>query len=285
MAEKLTDRVFLVGTVAQTDLIHLVDVSDNSQDPAGSSFKVTSKDFINSYISDGSEGALTYWDSSTSKYIPISTSGIYHDAVNNRIGVGINTSLQAKLHVKSASGTALKVDTSTINNAFNVADTGTITAKNYEIFQAGIAIYFKNTASGAFFFDRGNGSRTNMLLTNDGQLFLNSDNDPYGTLPVLNAFKFSSVKTKETIANFYKNTTNKVGCAIFATDTKAYIQGLSTSNTATIDLILGGQLNSAQLDTLTLKSSGVVNIANIPTSASGLVTGDIWSNSGVLTIV
>ena len=29
----------------------------------------------------------------------------------------------------------------------------------------------------------------------------------------------------------------------------------------------------------------VINIANIPTSATGLATGDIWSNSGVLTIV
>ena len=29
----------------------------------------------------------------------------------------------------------------------------------------------------------------------------------------------------------------------------------------------------------------VINIANIPTSASGLSTGDIYSNSGVLTIV
>lgn len=32
-------------------------------------------------------------------------------------------------------------------------------------------------------------------------------------------------------------------------------------------------------------SKTIVNIANIPTSASGLSSGDIWSNSGVLTIV
>lgn len=28
-----------------------------------------------------------------------------------------------------------------------------------------------------------------------------------------------------------------------------------------------------------------LNIANIPTSASGLSSGDVWSNSGILTIV
>jgi hypothetical protein len=285
MAEKLTDRAFIVGAVAQTDLLHIVDVSDNSQDPAGSSFKVTSKDFINSYITDGSEGAMPYWDNTSGKYIPISTSGIFHDVSNNRIGVGINTSLTAKLHVKSATGTAFQVDGSTISSTFKVEDGGTIRANNYEIFQAVTNVYFKNYGSGKFFWDRNNGSRSLMYLSNEGQVFLNTDTDSYGTAPVFNAFKFTSSASKETIANFYKNTTDKVGLAIFATDTKAFIQGLSISNTATIDLILGGQLNSGQLDTLTLKSSGVVNIANIPTSASGLATGDIWSNLGILTIV
>jgi hypothetical protein len=37
--------------------------------------------------------------------------------------------------------------------------------------------------------------------------------------------------------------------------------------------------------TLKLKNSGVLNIPSIPTSAVGLVSGDIYSNLGVLTIV
>jgi hypothetical protein len=36
---------------------------------------------------------------------------------------------------------------------------------------------------------------------------------------------------------------------------------------------------------LTIKSTGVINIASIPTSAAGLVSGDIYSNLGILTIV
>jgi hypothetical protein len=126
MAEKLTDRTAIAVAVTQSDLLHVVDVSDSTQDPAGSSYKATTKQIINSYLSDGSEGAMPYWDNSTSKYIPISTSGIYHDAVNNRIGVGINTSLQAKLHVKSATGTAFQVDGSTLTSILNVANAGNV---------------------------------------------------------------------------------------------------------------------------------------------------------------
>ncbi len=36
---------------------------------------------------------------------------------------------------------------------------------------------------------------------------------------------------------------------------------------------------------MTIKSTGVINIAGIPTSAAGLVSGDIYSNAGILTIV
>jgi hypothetical protein len=40
-------------------------------------------------------------------------------------------------------------------------------------------------------------------------------------------------------------------------------------------------------DTLrvTIKNTGVVNIANMPTSSAGLSAGDLWNNSGVVNIV
>ena len=43
--------------------------------------------------------------------------------------------------------------------------------------------------------------------------------------------------------------------------------------------------NDAGTNIFIMKSSGVLNYPNPPTSATGLVTGDIWNNSGVLTIV
>lgn len=51
MAEKLTDRDLFVATLDNDDLIHVVDVSDITQDAAGSSFKLKLQDlsvFINS---------------------------------------------------------------------------------------------------------------------------------------------------------------------------------------------------------------------------------------------
>lgn len=36
---------------------------------------------------------------------------------------------------------------------------------------------------------------------------------------------------------------------------------------------------------LTLKDTGVLNASNLPTSSAGLVTGDLWNNSGVLNII
>lgn len=42
--------------------------------------------------------------------------------------------------------------------------------------------------------------------------------------------------------------------------------------------------NGASVVAVTVKATGVVNIANLPTSASGLSTGDLWNNSGVLNV-
>jgi hypothetical protein len=50
MAEKLTDRTAKTNNFADADVFHLVDVSDTSQDPAGSSFKVESGDYFTEYL-------------------------------------------------------------------------------------------------------------------------------------------------------------------------------------------------------------------------------------------
>jgi hypothetical protein len=50
MAEKLTDRIEKTSNFAEADVFHLVDVSDTSQDPAGSSFKSTIGNIYGSYL-------------------------------------------------------------------------------------------------------------------------------------------------------------------------------------------------------------------------------------------
>jgi hypothetical protein len=42
-AEKLTQRAFLAAAIALNDLLHIVDVSDTSQSPQGSSYKMTAQ--------------------------------------------------------------------------------------------------------------------------------------------------------------------------------------------------------------------------------------------------
>jgi hypothetical protein len=50
MAEKLTDRTAKTSSFANDDVVHVVDVSDTSQDPAGSSFKSALGDIYGSYL-------------------------------------------------------------------------------------------------------------------------------------------------------------------------------------------------------------------------------------------
>ncbi len=49
--EKLTDQVALAVTPATGDLLHIIDISDTGDDPAGSSKKITVTNLINSTLS------------------------------------------------------------------------------------------------------------------------------------------------------------------------------------------------------------------------------------------
>jgi len=53
------------------------------------------------------------------------------------------------------------------------------------------------------------------------------------------------------------------------------------SGISTIPLIFG----TNNTERIRIKSNGVINFSNVPTSSTGLSAGDIWNNSGVLNIV
>jgi hypothetical protein len=57
--------------------------------------------------------------------------------------------------------------------------------------------------------------------------------------------------------------------------------GLLFGTTDNAPIIIGTNDN----ERMRIKSTGVINIKNIPTSAAGLSSGDIYSNAGILTIV
>jgi len=64
---------------------------------------------------------------------------------------------------------------------------------------------------------------------------------------------------------------------MWQTSTASEVMRITTSNNLLINKTVdGGQR---------LQVSGSVNLASLPTSASGLVAGDVWNNSGVLNIV
>jgi hypothetical protein len=67
-----------------------------------------------------------------------------------------------------------------------------------------------------------------------------------------------------------------------------YIKGIlnGPNSNSGADLVFGTPSNDSNgVDRFKIKASGVLNIVSIPTSAAGLVSGDIYSNLGVLTIV
>jgi len=72
-AEKLTQRAFLAAAIALNDLLHIVDVSDTSQSPQGSSYKMTAQQLAG-YMKKAGMGnwntvAPTVNDDSTQGYV------------------------------------------------------------------------------------------------------------------------------------------------------------------------------------------------------------------------
>jgi hypothetical protein len=85
-----------------------------------------------------------------------------------------------------------------------------------------------------------------------------------------------------------------VGTSYLADSTSRLVIGSTTAG-ARLDVRAQGALSTDiafrvrnSVDTanlFTVKGNGVLNAANLPTSPVGLVTGDIWNNLGILTIV
>lgn len=89
---------------------------------------------------------------------------------------------------------------------------------------------------------------------------------------------YSLVKVSNTNGALYVGKENATGGAI--------INGTAGNGV----VVAGDGNNPLYLGTngtirITIKGNGVINFASLPTSASGLSSGDLWSNSGVLTVV
>lgn len=95
MAEKLTDRTLFAGVLSDSDLIHIVDVSDTTNSAAGSSYKLTILQLLSHLLSvdsytafagggQASATALTSYDNNITTVATANDSVKLMSAVKNR---------------------------------------------------------------------------------------------------------------------------------------------------------------------------------------------------------
>jgi hypothetical protein len=118
--------------------------------------------------------------------------------------------------------------------------------------------YNYNTSSINFGISRATGAATfSSSVTANGSVYIANAN-------ANNELTFVGTE----FTNIFSETTSGIQFGITSLGTSAAIDFLTNNVTR-----------------LKIKSTGVINIASIPTSPVGLSTGDIWSNAGILTIV
>jgi hypothetical protein len=73
----------------------------------------------------------------------------------------------------------------------------------------------------------------------------------------------------------------------FSGVSQSFIRSVQAGNSGITRLEFGtsGATDSTATIRMTIKNNGVINLSSIPTSSAGLVSGDIYSNLGILTIV
>ena len=196
----------------------------------------------------------------------------------------------ATIHGKALDSTSgnytLKLDNLT-SPLLYVRNDGQVEMNGFTIRQLSSSTIFKTSGTGGYMFNNASDSTNLGKITNTGQILFGdiSDANYVGAGMAVKALGLTSNVTKEIFATFFKSNTDQDGLYFSSKQGAVYMQPYSV-NAVNQSLILGGRnAGTGVLETLTLKSSGVVNIANMPTSSAGLVAGDLWNNSGVVTIV
>jgi hypothetical protein len=244
--------------------------------------------------------------------------GLFWDNVNKRLGVG-TTSPTARLHVQ-ASG-ALSTDIAF--RVRNSADTGDLLSVNGlgVLNAAGDAIFngvnvgrgggniLSNTRVGTLSLVSITTGTNNLaygleslrfnLVGNNNCAFgvqalrnnLNTNNSAFGNL------SFYRVNNGSENVAFGSNSGSltSLDADLTAVSNSVFI-GFNTkanANTQTNQIVIGHNAIGAGSNTVTLGNTliiktilrGTLNAANLPTSATGLVAGDIWNDAGTLKIV
>lgn len=360
--EKLTDITAFSSTLNNADIIHIVDVSDTTQDPLGSSYYLNLsqlKSFVdtNIYSNDGT--------TTSNRTVSLATQWLKFD--NGQVGINTTPSSNVKMDVFSNGiSSAIKIlnTGSTLDaNIFNVYEDGKVNSKN--------GYWINDSSNVATKFTGNNNNGTNTIAgfnSGHGQL-VTSGNITYIGSQALGG-RTSWGADNQIAGVGYNNLTSPTGgTGWFVLGTGCNTEGSGSYNhillfasgavaTASNQMVVGGQFSridecwfgggvwqtssanfsdfklsvagikagtantsasangfviagavgtgtgtggdiyfkvapaggagssrNALQTALKVKQSGVINMAMLPTSATGLVAGDIWNNSGVLNIV
>jgi hypothetical protein len=204
-------------------------------------------------------------------------------AVSGNVAIGQTTAtkpLEIYTTLNSLGGTQLLI--STINDSAGIKLACGVTGGNtYEI---------QATSSGQLiFYDRTN-SAYRLTVANGGNVLIGTT-DNGGRLVSYSTTAATQIKAAGTApAITFSNTV--------LSPTIGGVLGVCTAasqfftGTASSDMVLANQFSAGDLifgtnnlARMRVKASGVINITSIPTSSAGLVSGDIYSNAGILTIV
>lgn len=229
-------------------------------------------------ITETNDGGIETIDLVAGGGSPLTTKGDLFTYSTTDARLPIGTDGQALL-ADSAEATGLKWGTPSVDNMAN-ADL-TLTADRTHDF-SGNDLIFKTGNSNRFRIWNGVGNINNSLsFWDNGSGFMSTSfyiwtlSANNGTTPALRVqFNGETSFGKDVIIG------TSVG-ALPAAGTKLHIKGNGSSSDSTTLLVE----NSSGTDALKIRDDLVIIMANLPTSVTGLPTGALWNNSGVINIV
>jgi hypothetical protein len=196
-------------------------------------------------------------------------STLFWDNTNKRLGVGATPASTVRLDVRAQGATTADI-------AFRVrnsADSANLFAlngdKSFNLANGLIGDGFTTYLSSQTGFTQITASGNGLVLTS-------------GFLTQINAVNQVTLQTNS-VTRIHLDNVGNVG--IGSASTLGARLDVRAQGALSTDIAFRVRNSADTLNLFTVKGNGVLNARNLPTSPAGLVTGDIWNNLGILTIV
>jgi len=196
-------------------------------------------------------------------------SQLFWDNTNKRLGVGTSPSFQLEVFGSASEKARFRDSDSIYNGVVIMADLNAGWIGNNTTF-ASEGFYLQNNISAIRTFV--GGLERTRLTTSSFGIFTPSPTqtlDVNGTCRIRNGVSLADVS-----GNVAIGTTSPTA--------RLHVQSQGALST---DIAFRVRNSANTLDLLSVKGNGTINARNLPTSATGLVAGDIWNDAGTLKIV